>query len=615
MKFHACLAALLLAPASALASADFVIHANGAAFSDTSPAAPVGRNNARTVGAQRLAAVKYAASIWSKLLDSPVPIVVEVQFSDLGCGEDDRGIKLASARPAGAMAGLTPTGVNIQHAVPSALANRLSGMDLDPLEPDILLSINSAIDERCKRMTGPWYYGLDGAPGDANDLVDVLLHELAHGLGFLSLVDDDTGALPRFRDDSEEVSLLDAFTAHLTDVRTGRPWSELTDAERLRSANTPRNVVWTGPNVRAAVERHLTSGHPRLTFDPPVPGFSNMVGDAGFGARLTGGGVQGPLYLLPGTRACTAPPEVAGHVVAFEVGVGPCTSRQEAEALQRAGAIGVVVALPQSAGDAPLSFAESTRGPLGIPGVTIAGTDAIQLGAAQRGLPLRARISADMSQYAGADPSGRPYLYTNHPAQQGSNVSHFETLARPDLLMEPASRLKSSHDVDLTRALLADLGWTKTCGNGKLDPGEQCDEGAANSDLPEARCHTTCKPSSCGDGLVSSGEACDEGPLNSDMLANTCRSSCQLPRCGDGVVDEGEACDGTECMPDCKAVPSKVSDQATGKIEDWPEFEPEGHDDDGCSLAAPTRRGGFGGLFTLVLLGLLASRRLISRRR
>jgi MYXO-CTERM domain-containing protein len=115
------------------------------------------------------------------------------------------------------------------------------------------------------------------------------------------------------------------------------------------------------------------------------------------------------------------------------------------------------------------------------------------------------------------------------------------------------------------------------CGNGVLDPGEQCDEGAASSDtMPDAcrtscvlpqcgddvidtvetcddgegnsdtvsgACRTNCLPASCGDGVVDPGEGCDEGTANSDEPGATCRTTCALATCGDGVLDAGEECD------------------------------------------------------------------------
>ncbi len=50
----------------------------------------------------------------------------------------------------------------------------------------------------------------------------------------------------------------------------------------------------------------------------------------------------------------------------------------------------------------------------------------------------------------------------------------------------------------------------------------------------------------CGNGILEEGEECDNGAENSDLAPNACRSDCRHPRCGDGVADEGEACDGRD---------------------------------------------------------------------
>lgn len=60
--------------------------------------------------------------------------------------------------------------------------------------------------------------------------------------------------------------------------------------------------------------------------------------------------------------------------------------------------------------------------------------------------------------------------------------------------------------------------------------------------------------SSCGNGALDAGEACDDGALNSDTAADACRSDCQPARCGDGVVDAAETCDAAEgCDATCGA--------------------------------------------------------------
>jgi cysteine-rich repeat protein len=52
------------------------------------------------------------------------------------------------------------------------------------------------------------------------------------------------------------------------------------------------------------------------------------------------------------------------------------------------------------------------------------------------------------------------------------------------------------------------------CGNGQIEPGEQCDDG--NQDDTDS-CLSTCKVARCGDGLVQAGvEACDDANDDED---------------------------------------------------------------------------------------------------
>jgi hypothetical protein len=91
------------------------------------------------------------------------------------------------------------------------------------------------------------------------------------------------------------------------------------------------------------------------------------------------------------------------------------------------------------------------------------------------------------------------------------------------------------------------------CGDGVWDAGEECDDGAANSDeLPDA-CRTDCRQARCGDAVVDTLEACDEGEGNSAALADACRPGCVAPACGDGVTDTGEECDDGSSNSDAEA--------------------------------------------------------------
>ncbi|PKN57038.1 MAG: hypothetical protein CVU56_12925, partial [Deltaproteobacteria bacterium HGW-Deltaproteobacteria-14] len=71
-----------------------------------------------------------------------------------------------------------------------------------------------------------------------------------------------------------------------------------------------------------------------------------------------------------------------------------------------------------------------------------------------------------------------------------------------------------------------DLAANGICGNNLQETGEACDEGAANSDAPNASCRTDCTLARCGDGVVddgAAGEACDDGdPWNGDGCETDC---------------------------------------------------------------------------------------------
>jgi cysteine-rich repeat protein len=79
-----------------------------------------------------------------------------------------------------------------------------------------------------------------------------------------------------------------------------------------------------------------------------------------------------------------------------------------------------------------------------------------------------------------------------------------------------------------------------TCGNGRLDSGERCDDG--NLDDSDA-CNTACQPAHCGDGVVYVGvEDCDGRNLN----GGTCVS---VGRMGTPVCDAGCHYDYSVCGP------------------------------------------------------------------
>jgi cysteine-rich repeat protein len=102
---------------------------------------------------------------------------------------------------------------------------------------------------------------------------------------------------------------------------------------------------------------------------------------------------------------------------------------------------------------------------------------------------------------------------------------------------------------------------TNDCGNGIVDPGEECDDGnILNGD----GCSATCLNEGCGNGVVDPGELCDDGNTSNGACTNggscdtdsdcpgtgnkcvpdKCSKDCKsLQVCGNGIVDFDEICD------------------------------------------------------------------------
>src|ERR1051326_1877021 len=136
-----------------------------------------------------------------------------------------------------------------------AEAEKVVGVNLNGTNSEIMAQFNGKIGKTGCVPSLHWYYGFDSnPPAGALDFVTVLLHELAHGLGFATLVDVSSGAELSGRDDIFEYNLRD-------DANAPNTWTTMTDAQRAASATHTNHVVWTGPNATAAM---ATSGQDTL---------------------------------------------------------------------------------------------------------------------------------------------------------------------------------------------------------------------------------------------------------------------------------------------------------------------------------------------------------------
>ncbi|CAN2225762.1 Fibronectin type III [Candidatus Nanopelagicaceae bacterium] len=167
-----------------------------------------------------------AVDVWSANFSSTVPITIDATWTRIS----SFGV-LGSARPGSYFAGFDNS-PDSSLWYPSALANALAGKDLDPKQSEIVIQVNSLAE---------WNTRNDGiSHQNEYDLESVFIHEMGHGLGFLSTDSYDTffgyGSI-------DQPTPFDAYVQ----VEDGRRLSDLpTPSIELGKALTAP-LVWSGP--------------------------------------------------------------------------------------------------------------------------------------------------------------------------------------------------------------------------------------------------------------------------------------------------------------------------------------------------------------------------------
>lgn len=135
---------------------------------------------------QARAAFEYAVGIWERLIESPVPIYIQANWRT-----KDQNV-LGSCGPTGYEKNFEGAPhKNVYY--PISVAEKIRGEELTgPDRPDMIAEFNRDIN---------WYFGTDGnTPAMMYDFVSVVLHEIAHGLGFTGFFFalDNTGGFSFF---------------------------------------------------------------------------------------------------------------------------------------------------------------------------------------------------------------------------------------------------------------------------------------------------------------------------------------------------------------------------------------------------------------------------------
>jgi hypothetical protein len=172
-----------------------------------------------------------AADVWASHFASTVPINIDVSWVEIGAFN-----VLGSARPGSYFAGYDGAPDSTLW-YPSALANALAGKDLDKKQAEMIIQVNSGAN---------WNTRNDGLSYSGEyDLQSVFLHEMAHGLGFLSTDSyDPVFGFGRI----DQPTPFDAYAL----VEDGRRLSDLPSPSIELGIALRSPLVWSGPLGTAA---------------------------------------------------------------------------------------------------------------------------------------------------------------------------------------------------------------------------------------------------------------------------------------------------------------------------------------------------------------------------
>lgn len=504
-------------------------------FNDPTPASPVGGNAGTTLGQQRLIAFQHAADIWGATLDSNQVIRIQAAFNPLAPNV------LGSAGATSVFRDFGGVGAYPGAEFPgtwygAALADKRAGADLNPAINDINAQFSSNFN---------FYLGLDNNHGAQPDLVVVLLHEFAHGLNFQTFVNASTGA--------NFGGFTDIYARYLLDTTTGVHWYHMTQAERQAAATKFGRIVWDGATVTANVPNVLVFGSPEVRVNtPPAIAGSYQFGTAAFGPALGSPNVTADILAAvdavepgppaPGgtsTDGCSAftnAAQIAGKIALIERGF--CGFALKARNATDAGAAGVIIYNnAANAGGAPPGMADDgTNGAfVTIPTVSLTRADGLAI-VGQLGTGVNGSLLVDPTIRAGADALGRARVYAPFPVSGGSSISHYDTVANRNLLMEPAINANLTHNVqspdDLTLELFRDVGWF---------PDADVDGVADGVD----NCVNTPNGDQANNDGDAEGDACDPDDDNDGVLdgADNCPFTANTDQANNDGDAEGDACD------------------------------------------------------------------------
>jgi len=478
----ALVAASLFAPVAAQAA---IIPVNqdgpGVGLNDTTPRAPEGGNPGTTVGDQRKIVYQFAADLWGSTLTTNIDVKVSASFAALSCSATSATLGSAGAWWLDWNFPNVQLPDTIYHA---ALANQIAGENLNAAEPDYVDPDNVEIHSQFNANLGQpnclagsgWYYGLDGnTPAGMISFLDVVMHEIGHGLGFSGFVGYSSGVLGERAGVS---GASDVYTHFAYDNASNKRFDDplMTDTLRATAMKTQGQVSWDGATVKAQVPAALGPKN-ALNISGSITANFPFYGTAAFGAVATAANFNGDLVIVndgAGADTADACETLAANSLTGKVAFinrGTCGFEFKARNAQGAGASAVIignVASSATPGTAPNMSDDTTINDTTVPTLSLNLSDANTI--RTQGTGMHAALGTVAGQYAGADSGNRPLLYAPSTVANGSTFSHFDVSLTPNALMEPFINddLAANYRTDLTLALFKDEGWVLKSGNAKI---------------------------------------------------------------------------------------------------------------------------------------------------
>ena len=199
-------------------------------------------------------AFQQAVEIWETLIESPVPIYMDANWVTM------EGSTLGDCTSNGYFLGLF-LGARIPYAYyPIAVAEKMAKTDVnEPGEADLIANFNS---------DASWYYGSDGqTPSGMHDLISVVMHEIAHGIGFIGTMGVE-GNLGGYGFDNGLVIAFDDYVEDLQETNLTDTTVYINPSQDLYQAMTSGDLYYSSPVALYNNENTRAELYAPSTFDP-----------------------------------------------------------------------------------------------------------------------------------------------------------------------------------------------------------------------------------------------------------------------------------------------------------------------------------------------------------